>query len=59
MLNLGLVRLGSVKKANVKFKPYPRPGQDNDKNEKKLGKGAVPVTDLREWIKEKQEHGRR
>lgn len=43
----------SGKKKNIK--PYPRPGKDEDKK-KKLGKGAMPLNALREWIKERS-HG--
>lgn len=31
-----------------KPKPYKRPGKDN---EQKIGKGAIPVTDIRDWVK--------
>lgn len=36
------------------FKPYPRPGRRDDN--KKIGKGAMPLTELLNWIKERQ-HG--
>lgn len=49
-----IVALGGTKPR--KIKPYPRPGADEDKK-RKLGKGAMPLTELREWIKERQEHG--
>lgn len=38
-----------------KIKPYPRPGRDKDT--KRIGKGAMPYYQLREWIKERQGHG--
>jgi hypothetical protein len=41
----------------VHIKPYPRPGKDKDK--KRIGKGALPYDQLREWIKERQGYGRR
>ena len=41
------------KRKNIK--PYPRPGKDKDK--KRIGKGAIPYNQLREWIKERQKHG--
>jgi hypothetical protein len=34
---------------------YPRPG--NDKNKKRIGKGAMPFDQLRDWIKERQKNG--
>ena len=37
------------------IKPYPRPGKD-DNNERKIGKGGLPIDKLREWIRSKQ-HG--
>ena len=49
-----IVALGGTKPR--KIKPYPRPGADEDKK-RKLGKGAMPLTELRKWIKERQEHG--
>ena len=49
-----IVALGGKKPR--KIKPYPRPGADEDKK-RKLGKGAMPLTELRKWIKERQEHG--
>lgn len=33
-----------------RIKPYPRPGKGED-NERKIGKGALPVAELREWIR--------
>ena len=33
-----------------KPKPYPRPGK-NSNNKQKFGKGAIPVTDIRNWVK--------
>lgn len=49
-INSNLVRLGNGK--TKKIKPYPRPGRDEDKK-RKIGKDAVPITDLREWIRRK------
>lgn len=42
-----------------KIKPYPVPGRDNDKNDGKIGRDALPIPELREWIKERQENGKR
>jgi len=46
-------------KKNLKFIPHPKPGKDNDKNKNKIGKDALPIPSLREWLKERQKHGRR
>lgn len=54
VINANIVRLGHGK--HRKIKPYPRPGQD-EKQERKIGKGAMPLSKLREWIKERQNHG--
>lgn len=50
VINSNLVGIGGGKPK--KPKPYPRPGRDEDKK-RKIGKDAVPVTDLREWIRRK------
>lgn len=55
VVNANLVVANGGKKKNIK--PYPRPGRDEDKNNKRIGKDAVPVDDLREWIRRKQENG--
>lgn len=47
--------LVAVTHSKKKPKPYPRPGKDKDK--KRIGKGAIPYNQLREWIKERQKHG--
>lgn len=52
VINLNIAAIGGGKKR--KIKPYPRPGKAEDK--KKLGKGAMPLQALREWIKERS-HG--
>lgn len=40
-----------------KVKPYPRPGRNEDKK-RKLGHDAVPIEELREWIKNRRRtHG--
>lgn len=43
----------SGKKQNIT--PYPRPGREDD-NRRKFGKGALPLDQMRQWIKERQ-HG--
>ena len=50
VINANLVKVGGGK--TKKLNPYPRPGRDEDKK-RKIGKDAVPVTDLREWIRRK------
>lgn len=44
------------KKKNIK--PYPRPGRDND-NKRKLGKGALPLNEWREWYRRRSDGKRR
>lgn len=53
VIHADICALGGKK---AKFKPYPRPGKDGDKK-KRIGKGALPYNQLREWIKERQKHG--
>ena len=55
-INSNLITFASGGKKKVKPKPYPRPGADNTR---KIGRGALPIPELREWIKERQRHGRR
>ena len=57
VINANLVSYMSGGKKKLRIKPYPRPG--GDKDTKRIGKGALPITELREWIKEKQDGGRR
>lgn len=45
------------KKITKNFSPYPRPGKE-DNTKRKLGKDALPLPKLREWIRSKQ-NGRR
>ena len=53
VIHRDICALGGAK--TKKYKPYPRPGADKDK--KRIGKGALPYNQLREWIKERQGHG--
>ena len=55
VINANLCGLGSKHPTRKKIKPYPRPGKD-DNNERKIGKGGLPIDKLREWIRSKQ-HG--
>ena len=55
IIDIHLVRFISKGRTKPKFKPYPRPGKDGN-NKRKVGKGAMPYNDLRNWIKERQ-HG--
>lgn len=57
VINANLVNFGSRGKKKTNITPYPRPGREDDKK-KRIGSGAVPITDLREWIRRKQAHGR-
>lgn len=54
VINADLVALGHSKPK--KIKPYPRPGRED--NTKRIGKGALPKKELREWFRRK-ENGRR
>lgn len=56
VINANVVALATNGKKKMKIKPYPRPGQGN-KNERKIGRGAIPVTDLREFIKRRGANG--
>lgn len=47
VINANLVAIGGGKPK--KIKPYPRPSGDED-NTKKIGKGALPLNELKEWI---------
>ena len=51
VINANIMRIGGGKK--TKIKPYPRPW-DKDSDKRKIGKGAMPYDELREWFKEKQ-----
>ena len=55
IIDIHLVRFISKGRTKPKFKPSPRPGKDGN-NKRKVGKGAMPYNDLRNWIKERQ-HG--
>jgi hypothetical protein len=55
IIDIHLVRFISKGRTKPKFKPYPRPGKD-DNTKRKIGKGAMPYDELRNWIKERQ-HG--
>lgn len=54
-LNANFVAFASGGKTKQKITPYPRPGREDD-NRRKFGKGAMPLDQLRQWIKERQ-HG--
>lgn len=53
LLQVIAIMLSHKKKS---IKPYPRPGRDKDN--RKIGKGAMPKSDLEKWFKEKR-NGRR
>lgn len=48
---------GISHKKPQKITPYPRPGKKDD-SKKKIGKGALPLPDLREWFRRRQNNGR-
>lgn len=56
VINANVIAYASGGKKKMKVTPYPRPGREDDKK-KRIGSGAVPVTDMREWIRRKQAHG--
>lgn len=47
-INYNIGQLAGSKKSQ-RPKPYPRPNNKESKN--KFGKGAIPVSDIRNWIK--------
>ncbi len=51
LINRNIVASHSKGRVAAKIKPYPRPGKED---EKKVGKGALPVKDLRAWFEEKR-----
>ena len=58
-LNYNVLCMASKQKPQQP-KPYPRPNQKEDENKKKIGKGALPVAELKEWFEQKRrEHGER
>ena len=59
VINVNLMQIASGGKKKSKFKPYPRPGREEDKNERKLGTGAIPISELREWLRRKRDNGKR
>ena len=54
-INANLVNYASGGKQKRKLTPYPRPGREED-NKRKLGKGAMPLNELREWFR-RHSHG--
>ena len=58
-INYNLLCMASKQKPQHP-KPYPRPNQKEEENRKKIGKGALPVAELKEWFEQKRrEHGER
>ena len=55
LINVNLIAFASGGKQRRKIKPYPRPGRE-DNTQRKIGKGAMPFNELREWIRGRQ-HG--
>lgn len=52
MVNASL-RVLITRKRGHKPKPYKRPGDKEEKQ--KIGKGALPISELKEWIRKKME----
>ena len=52
VINANIMRIGGDKKR--KIKPYPRPWDKDSDKERKIGKGALPLDELQNWFKEKQ-----
>ena len=47
-----------ISRKRKRITPYPRPGADKDK--RKIGKGAMPFDDLKEWfIRKREKYGKR
>ena len=57
VINANLVNFATQGKKKPKITPYTRPGKE-DNTKRKLGKDALPLPKLREWIRSKQ-NGRR
>ena len=58
-LNYNVLCMASKQKPQQP-KPYPRPGKKEDEDKKRIGKGALPVAELKEWFEQKRrEHGER
>ena len=53
VINSNVIAMATNGKKRKTVKPYLRPGRDNN-NERKIGKGAMPLNDLREWIRRKR-----
>ena len=53
VLNRNIVAINSKRHTSEKITPYPRPGKD-DKNKKRIGKGALPKNELLAWIEKKR-----
>ena len=53
VINANLVALGNHGKTRKTIKPYPRPGKD-DNTERKIGKGALPLSEMRKWIENRR-----
>lgn len=46
-----LVFMATRGKKKPKITPYPRPGKNEDKNKRKIGKGAMPASELLAWFR--------
>jgi len=57
-INTNLCAIGGSKQ-HRKVKPYPRPFGKGEDNTRKIGKKPLPYDQLKEWIKGKQDNGKR
>lgn len=53
IINANLTAIGSGRPAK-RPKPYPRPGKQENEDERHFGRGALPPDELRKWIEEKR-----
>lgn len=56
VIHADIVSWASNGKKKAHNKPYPRPGAGVE-NKRKIGKGALPLLEFREWINRRQKHG--
>jgi len=56
VINANIVAMGGGRHKQ-KITPYPRPGKGAE-NKRQLGKGALPLSELREWIRRRSHGGK-
>lgn len=57
VINANIMAIGGGK--HKKPKPYPRPSDKDSNNERRIGKGAMPLDELQKWFKEKRDGKRK